>query len=55
MMDMMDKMVDTDNTERTYHTDFVPLEPNFENDFEIEAKVSAKNSNLVGVDYTFGY
>ena len=55
MMDNMDKMVDIDNTERTYHKDFVLLEPNIEIDFEIGAKVVAKNSNLVGVDYTYDY
>ena len=55
MMDKMDKMVDIDNTERTYHNYFVLLEPKIEIDFEIGAKVAAKNSNLVGVDYTSDY
>ena len=45
MMDMMDKMVDIDNTGRTFHKDFVLLEPKVEIDFEIGAKVVAKSSN----------
>ena len=54
-LDMMDKMVDIDNTGRTFHKDFVLLEPKVEIDFEIGAKVAAKSSNYVGVDYTFDY
>ena len=45
-------MVDIDSTESIFHRDFVPLVPKLEIDFEIGAKVAAKNSNLVGVDYT---
>ena len=44
-------MVDIDSTESIFHRDFVLLVPKFEIDFEIGAKVAAKNSNLVGVDY----
>ena len=55
MLDMRDKKVDIDNTGRTFHKDFVLLVPKVEIDFEIGAKVAAKNSNLVGVDYTFDY
>ena len=50
-VDMVDRMVDIDSTESIFHRDFVLLVPKFEIDFEIGAKVSAKNSNLVGVDY----
>ena len=32
-VDMVDKMVDINNTERTYHKDFVLLEPKIEIDF----------------------
>ena len=53
MLDMRDKKVDIDNTGRTFHMDFVFLVPKVEIDFEIGAKVAAKSSNLVGVDYTF--
>ena len=45
-------MVDIDSTESIFHRDFVLLTPKFVIDFEIGAKFSAKNSNLVGVDYT---
>ena len=51
-VDMVDRMVDTDSTESIFHRDFVNLVPKLEIDFEIGAKVAAKNSNLVGVDYT---
>ena len=44
--------VDIDSTESIFHRDFVLLVPKFEIDFGIGAKVAAKNSNLVGVDYT---
>ena len=52
MMDNMYKMVDIDNTKRTYHNDFVLLEPKIENDFKIWAKVASNNSNLVVVEDT---
>ena len=55
MLDMRDQRVDIDNTGRTFHKDFALLEPKIEIDFEIGAKVAAKNSSLVGVDYTFYY
>ena len=48
-------MVDTDSTESIFHRDFVRLVPKLEIDFEIAAKVAAKNSNLVEVDYTFDH
>ena len=54
-LDMMDKMVDIDNFVRTFHKGFLCLEPKFEIDFEIGAKVATKSSNLVGVGYTFDY
>ena len=54
-VDMVDRMVDTDSTESIFHRDFVPLVPNLEIDFEIEAKVASENSNLVEVDYTFDH
>ena len=55
MLDMRDKKVDIDIIESIFHRDFVLLVPKFEIDFGIGAKVAAKNSNLVGVDYTFDY
>ena len=48
-------MVDIDSTESIFHRDFVPLVPKLEIDFKIGAKVVAKNSNLVEVDYTFDH
>ena len=51
---MLDRMVDTDSTESIFHRDFVLLVPKLEIDFEIEAKVAAKNSK-VEVDYTFDH
>ena len=45
-------MVDTNSTESIFHRDFVLLVPKLEIDFEIGAKVAAKNSNLVEVDCT---
>ena len=51
-VDMVDRMVDIDSTESIFHRDFVLLLPKFEIDYGIGAKVAAKNSNLVGVDYT---
>ena len=54
-VDMVDRMVDIDSTESIFHRDFVLLVPKFEIDFEIGAKVAAKNSNLVKVDYTFDH
>ena len=48
--DSSDKMEDIDNIEQIYHKDFVPLVPIIEIDtkIEVEAKVAAKNSSLVG-------
>ena len=54
-MDMVDRMVDIGNNESIFHRDFVSLVPKLEIDFEIGAKVAAKNSSLVGVDYTFDH
>ena len=51
-VDMVDRMADIDSTESIFHRYFVLLVPKFEIDFGIGAKVAAKNSNLVGVDYT---
>ena len=51
---MVDRMVDTSNMESIFHRDFVILVPKLEIDFEIEAKVAAKNSK-VEVDYTFDH
>ena len=50
----VDRMVDTGNMESIFHRDFVILVPKLEIDFEIEAKVAAKNSK-VEVDYTFDH
>ena len=54
-VDMVDRMVDIGNTESIFHRYFVLLAPRFVIDFEIGAKVAAKNSNLVEVDYTFDH
>ena len=51
---MVDRMVDTDSMESIFHRDFVFLVPRTEVDFEIGAKVAAKNSK-VEVDYTFDH
>jgi len=53
-VDMVDRMVDTDNMESIFHRDLVILVPKLEIDFEIGAKVAAKNSK-VEVDYTFDH
>ena len=53
-VDMVDRMVGTDNMESIFHRDFVFLVPKIEIDFEIGAKVAAKNSK-VEVDYTFDH
>ena len=47
--DSPNKMEDIDNIEQISHKDFVSLMPMIEidTDFEVEAKVVAKNSNLV--------
>ena len=47
-------MVDTDSMGSIFHREFVILVPKMEIDFEIEAKVAAKNSK-VEVDYTFDH
>ena len=51
---MVDRMVATGNMESIFHRDFVILVPKLEIDFEIGAKVAAKNSK-VEVDYTFDH
>ena len=50
--DIPDKMEGIDSIEKISHKDFVPLVPMIEidTDFEVEAKVVAKNSNLVGAE-----
>ena len=53
-VDMVDRMVDTENMESIFHRDLVILVPKLEIDFEIGAKVAAKNSK-VEVDYTFDH
>jgi len=52
--DSLDMMEDIDSIERIFHKDFSFLEPKVEIEIETEAKVATKNSNLVGVEYTFG-
>ena len=54
-VDMVDRMVDIDNIESIFHRYFVLLVPKFVIDFEIGAKVAAKNSSLVEVDCTFDH
>ena len=53
-VDMVDRMVDTYNMESIFHRDLVILVPKLEIDFEIGAKIAAKNSK-VEVDYTFDH
>jgi len=53
--DNLDMTEDIDSIERIFHREFSLLEPKVEIEIEIEAKVAAKNSNLVGAEYTFGY
>ena len=52
--DSCDKMENIDNIEQISHKDFVPIVPMVEIDteFEVEAKVAAKNSSLVGAENT---
>lgn len=52
--DNLDMMEDIDSIKRIFHRDFAFLELKVEIEIEIEAKVATKNSNLVGVEYTFG-
>jgi len=51
--DNFDMMEDIDNIEKISHKDFVLLEPKVEIEIEVEARVTTKNSNLVGVEDTF--
>ena len=53
--DNFDRMEDIDNIEQISSKDFVPLVSTVEIDteIEVEAKVVAKNSSLVGVEDTF--
>ena len=51
--DNSDMMEDIDNIEKISHKDFVLLVPTVEIEIEVEAKVSTKNSNLVGAEDTF--
>lgn len=50
--DNSDMMEDIDNIEKISHKDFVLLVPKVEIDIEIEAKVVAKNYNLMGAENT---
>ena len=52
--DSSDKMEDIDNIEQISHKDLVPLMPMVEiyTEFEVEAKVSAKNYSFVGAKST---
>ena len=52
--DSLDMMEDIDSMEIIFHKDYAFLEPKVEFEIEIEANVSAKNSNLEGGAYTFG-
>ena len=45
-----EKMEDIDKIEQISHKDFAYLVPMIEKDFEVGAKVVAKDSNLVGVE-----
>ena len=51
--DNLDMMEDIDSTEKIFHMDFSFLEPKVQIEIEIGAKVAAKNSSLVGADYSF--
>ena len=53
--DNSDRMGDIDNIEQISHNDFVPLVPmvEIETEIEVEAKVAAKDSSLVGAENTF--
>ena len=45
-----EKMEDIDKIEKISHKDFASLVPMFDMDFEVGAKVVAKNSSLVGAE-----
>jgi len=46
----VEKMEGIDKIEQISHKDFVPLMPMIDTNFEVGAKVVAKNSNLVGAE-----
>lgn len=49
-----EKMEDIDKIEQISHKDFAYLVPMIEMDFEVGTKVFAKDSNLVGVESSWG-
>ena len=49
-----EKMEDIDKIEKISHKDFAYLVPMIEMDFEVGTKVVAKDSNLVGVESSWG-
>ena len=49
-----EKMEDIDKIEQISHKDFACLLPMIEKDFEVGTKVVAKDSNLVGVESSWG-
>ena len=49
-----EKMEDIDKIEQISHKDFAYLVPMIEMDFEVGTKVVAKDSNLVGVESSWG-
>ena len=52
--DNSDMMEDIDNIEKIFHKDFVFLEPKeIDIEVEVDAKVAAKNSNLLGAKDPF--
>ena len=50
-----EKMEDIYKIEKISHKDFAYLVPMIEMDFEVGTKVVAKDSNLVGVESSWGY
>ena len=50
-----EKMEDIDKIEQISHKDFAYLVPMIEMDFEVGTKVVARDSNLVGVESSWGY
>ena len=50
--DNSDRLEDIDNIEQISHKDFLPLVPTVEIEVEVEAKIAAKNSSLVGAEDT---
>jgi len=50
-----EKMEDIDKIEQISHKDFAYLVPMIDMDFEVGTKVVAKDSNLVGVESSWGF